>query len=355
MNVLLTGHAGYIGTVVARVLIESGHDVTGLDTGFFAGCGFAAGVPRMREILKDIRDVEAADFAGIDAVIHLAALCNDPLGDLDPALTADINHRATIRLARCAREAGVRRFVYASSCSLYGAARGEDLLTEEAPMRPLTPYAASKVRSEEDLSTLADSGFSPIYLRNATAYGLSPRLRGDIVLNNLVAWAVTRRLILLKSDGTPWRPIAHVEDIANAFLAALEAPREAVFNEAFNVGRTVHNYQIRDIAEVVARTVPGCRLEYASEAGPDARSYCVDFGKIARVLPAFRPRWDAAAGAQQLYTAYRSAGLTREEFEGPRYQRISHVRELLVSQSVDRSLRWLPDVQAPTRKLVASA
>ena len=340
MNVLLTGHAGYIGTVVARVLIESGHDVTGLDTGFFAGCGFAAGVPRVREILKDIRDVEAADFAGIDAVIHLAALCNDPLGDLDPALTADINHRATIRLARCAREAGVRRFVYASSCSLYGAARGEDLLTEEAPMRPLTPYAASKVRSEEDLSTLADSGFSPIYLRNATAYGLSPRLRGDIVLNNLVGWAHTTGRIQLMSDGTAFRPIVHVEDIAAVCVACLDAPRDDIHDQAFNVGRNDENYQVRELAEIVRETVPGSAVEYAGDAGTDPRNYRVDFSKLSRRLPHVTLRWTARAGALEMYDALKAHRIDREGFLSARFIRLKQIRRLRERGLLDTDLRW---------------
>jgi nucleoside-diphosphate-sugar epimerase len=341
MKVLVTGHQGYIGAVMVPVLLRAGHEVHGLDSRLYRRCSYAPG-GSMREVpsaLKDVREITAGDLEGFDAVIHLAALSNDPLSNLDPEVTYDINHRGSVRVARAAKEAGVARFLFASSCSNYGLA-GADLVTEDAPLNPVSAYGRSKVLAEEDISGLADASFCPTFLRPATAYGLSPMLRFDIVLNNLVAWAVTQRLILLKSDGTPWRPIVHVEDISRAFLAALEAPVEAVFNEAFNVGRTEHNYQIREIADVVAHTVPGCRLEYASEAGPDPRSYRVDFGKIARVLPAFRPEWDVSAGARQLYAAYGGAGLTLEEFEGPRYQRISHIRELLATGTIDRSLRW---------------
>jgi nucleoside-diphosphate-sugar epimerase len=339
MRVMLTGHKGYIGTVLVSMLTAAGHDVVGLDSDLYERCTFGTELPEIPQIRKDIREVQPADLDGHQAVIHLAALSNDPLGNLNPDLTYQINHAASVRLAKLAKEAGVKRFLFSSSCSTYGAA-GDAMLTEEAEFNPVTPYAHSKVLVEQDLARLADSKFSPTYLRNATAYGVSPRHRFDLVLNNLVAWAFTTGLVYLKSDGTPWRPIIHIEDISRAFLAVLDAPREVVHNQAFNVGINHENYRIRDLAQIVQETVPGCRIEYAPDAEPDKRTYRVDFSKIANALPGFKPQWDARRGAQELYTAYSKHGLTLDDFEGPRYKRIDHIKQLLGSGLLDATLRW---------------
>jgi nucleoside-diphosphate-sugar epimerase len=339
MRVLVTGHAGYIGTVMVPMLLTAGHEVVGLDTNLFTDSTFADAAVRVPAIDKDVRDVATADLDGLDAVIHMAGLSNDPLGNLNPALTHEINHAASVRLARLAREAGVPRFLFSSSCSMYGAA-GDSPVSEEAAFQPLSPYAESKVRVERDVATLANDHFSPVFLRNATAYGVSPRLRFDLVLNNLVAWAFTTGRVLIKSDGTPWRPIVHVEDISRAFLAVLDTPRETTHNQAFNVGSTEENYRIRDLAEIVRETVPGSVIEYARDGGPDPRCYRVDFGKIGRVVPAFKPSWTARQGVRELHEAYRRYGLAVEDFEGPRYQRIDHLKRLLAENQVDHTLRW---------------
>jgi nucleoside-diphosphate-sugar epimerase len=339
VKILLTGSRGYIGTVIAPLMVQAGHEVVGVDTDLYRRSTFGAWKESIRTIVKDVRALEAADLKGFEAVVHLAALSNDPLGDLNPQLTYDINHLASVRLARLARDAGVARFAFASSCSNYGAA-GDAPVDETSALNPVTAYGDSKVRVEQDLAGLSDGSFSATFLRCATAYGASPRLRFDVVLNNLVAWAFTSGKVFLKSDGTPWRPIVHIEDIGRAFLAVLAAPPEVVRGQAFNVGRNDQNYRIREIAEIVKETVPGCEIAFAADAGPDKRNYRADFSKIARVLPSFRPQWDARKGARQLLEVYRAIGLKLEDFEGPRYRRIDQLKQLLREGHLADDLRW---------------
>jgi nucleoside-diphosphate-sugar epimerase len=341
MRVLLTGHNGYIGSVMLPVLQAAGHDVMGLDTFYFEDCTLRRqGEPHVPELRKDIRDIQPTDLAGIDAIVHLAALCNDPLGDMQPEWTHEINHQASVSLARMARDAGVSRFLYASSCSMYGAAGADDLLDEKAPLRPLTAYAVSKVRTEESVSRFADRSFSPVFLRNATAYGTSPRLRADVVLNNLVCWAHTTGRIRIMSDGTPWRPIVHVQDISGAFAAALGAPRSAIHDQAFNVGANNENYQVRELVQIVQDTVPACTVEHAEGAGPDPRSYRVDFSKLYRTFPDFRPQWNASLGAKDLWDALQEAKITQADFPGRRFIRLEQLKHLLALDRLDRGLRW---------------
>ena len=327
MRVLVTGHDGYIGNVLVPLFRAAGHEVVGLDSYLYAGCALGPDEnDRVPAIRKDIRDVEMEDLQGFDAVVHLAAISNDPLGDYRPETTYDINHLGAVRVARMAKAAGVERFLFSSSCSLYGAA-GDDFLDETASWHPVTPYGRSKLLAEQDIGALADDSFSPTYLRSATAYGVSLRLRGDLVVNNLVGFALTTGEVLMKSDGTPWRPIVHIEDISRAFLAVLEAPREVVHTQAFNVGRTDENFRIREIAEVVADVVPGSRILYAEGAGPDARCYRVDCEKIHQTLSAFRPQWTVRRGVEELYAALRRASLSLEEFSSSRFLRIKRVKE----------------------------
>jgi nucleoside-diphosphate-sugar epimerase len=338
-RILVTGSAGYIGCVMTPLLRARGHEVEGLDTGFFIGCELDHSAAEPLTQRRDIREISLNDLEGFDAVIHLAALCNDPLGDLNPELTMEINFRASVRLAKLARDAGVRRFLYASSCSMYGVST-DDLVDENAPLHPITAYAKSKVMSEEAISKLANQEFSPTFMRSATAYGLSPRLRGDVVLNNLTCSAFATGRVLITSDGSPWRPIVHVEDIARAFAAALEAPVEKIHNQAFNVGANPENYQVSEIAEIVRSVVPHCEVSYAKGGGPDPRSYRVDFTRIRRAIPGYDTVWSAVRGVQQLCHAFKSVGLRPEEVIGARFVRLHCLKRLIASGMLDSSLRW---------------
>lgn len=343
MRVLVTGHRGYIGAIMVPMLQAGGYEIVGLDNDLFGGCIFgdrsiSGDIPDIPYVKKDIREVELSDLQECDAVVHLCALSNDPLGYFNPEITFKINYEASVTLATIAKKSGVQRYLFSSSCSVYGNS-GAEMVAEESKPRPITPYAISKIRAEEEISRLADPGFSPTFLRSATAYGVSPMLRFDLVLNNLVAWAYTTGIILLKSDGMAWRPIVHIEDISRAFIAALNAPRNLVHNQVFNVGITEENYQIRELADIVKATVPNSHIKYAKDAGPDKRSYQVDFSKLAQTLE-FKPQWNARRGAKQLYDTYKKVEFTLDEFEGPRYRRIKHLQKNLSTGRLDKNLRW---------------
>lgn len=338
MKVLVTGSQGYIGTVLVPMLVKEGHDVTGLDSDLYEQCTFSGNIPDIKLIKKDVRDVGKDDVEGFEAIIHLAGLSNDPLGDYRPNLTEDINEKGSIDLAKVAKSVGVKRFLFASSCSNYGAA-GDNFLTEKAPFNPVTPYGVSKVHVEIALSKMADKTFSPTYVRASTAYGYSPRLRFDLVTNNLTAWALTTGQVYLKSDGSPWRPIVHVEDISRAYIALLHTPREVIHDEAYNIGTTTENYQVREIAEIVKDVVPGCEIGFAPDAAPDIRNYRVDCNKLASTIHEFKPQWTARRGVEQLYEEYKKVELSLDDFEGPKFKRIAHIKQLLGKGHLDENLR----------------
>jgi nucleoside-diphosphate-sugar epimerase len=341
MKVLVTGHLGYIGTVLTPMLLGRGHDVVGMDADWYSRCTFgeASRIASVPNIRKDIRQATIADLRGFDTVMHLAALSNDPLGNYNPQLTDEINHLAAVRLGELAKQAGVRHFIFSSTCSNYGVA-GNEFIDETGSFNPYTPYARAKVAAEMHLRPMSDTNFSVTLMRSATAFGNSPRIRWDLVLNNLTAHAATTGKIYMKSDGTPWRAIVHIEDISRAFTAVAEAKRELVHDQAFNVGQTKENYRVSEIAEIVAEVVPGCRIEYAPNAGPDPRCYRVNCDKLGRTIPAYQPQWSARAAVQQVYQAIKQHGLSLDDFEGPRFARLPHMKKLIADGIVDEQFNY---------------
>ncbi|HLD60850.1 MAG TPA: SDR family oxidoreductase [Patescibacteria group bacterium] len=340
-TILVTGHLGYIGSILTTLLKRGGYAVVGLDTGYFKDCSFSTedAMPPDYEIIKDVRKITAEDLAGIHAVCHLAALSNDPSGELNPGLTEEINYQASARLAELAKRAGAERFLFSSSCSMYGKS-GDAPVDETCAQNPITAYARSKVQTEQALSNLADESFSPIYLRNATAYGVTPRMRLDLVVNNLMTWAVSTGKVHIMSDGTPWRPIVHAEDIARAFVALLEAPREKVHNEAFNIGANEENYQVREIAEAVAKVVPGSTVTFSDTPDKDSRSYRVSFDKLAKALPEFKFKWNLHSGAEQLFKHFTSTKLPGDALTHRHFIRLRQLKHLLENNHVDERLYW---------------
>jgi nucleoside-diphosphate-sugar epimerase len=343
VRVLVTGNLGYVGAVLTPLLETAGHTVAGLDVDLYRACSFPAGaaLPQVHTRARDVRDVEPADFAGFDAVIHLAGLANEPLGEIDPNLTADVNHRATVRVAECARRAGVGRLLFASSCSVYGAS-GEGTVDEGSPPQPLTAYGRSKLAAEADLARIASDDFRVVSLRCGTVYGGSPRLRFDLVVNNLVAWACATGKIHLKSDGSAWRPLIHVEDVARVYVALLDAPRSAWADGILNVGIDADNFRIRDLAAMIVEAVPGSEVAFADGAERDRRSYRVSSSRLRCTLPDFKPLWSVGRGASQIAELLARFPVAPDDFEGSTYQRQAHVAARIASGTIGRDLRPVP-------------